>query len=83
MMCNKINGSAHICSLSRSSCINLPEEGVSELVQRVEVVVGVEVREEVCERRHIVSSRRAARIATGGPSCRPNKIINIFFYMKQ
>lgn len=40
-------------------------------MEGIEVLFGIEVSEEVCERRHITSSRRAARTASGGPSfCR-------------
>lgn len=40
-------------------------------MEGVEVLFGVEVGEEVCERKHIAISRRAARSAVGDPSfCR-------------
>lgn len=58
----------YILRRSCSICINFFEEGVCKLSEGIEVFVWVEVCEEVCERRHITSSRRAARSAVGCPS---------------
>lgn len=58
----------YILRRSCSTCINFFEEGVCKLSEGFKVFVWIEVCEEVCERRHIVSSRRAARIAVGDPS---------------
>lgn len=58
----------YIFSRSCSTCINFLEEGVGKLIEGIEVLFRIELREEVCDRRHIASSRRAARIAGGGPS---------------
>lgn len=58
----------YIFSLSCRTCINFLEEGLCKLMEGVEVLFRVKVGEEVCERKHIASSRRAARSAVGDPS---------------